>query len=109
MRADVPLHTSSCEFQKQVAGACGVEADLQRFKAGFPPQKLDMQGQTIADLGISHGETLILERGSVTSSMQSVHTNPAAANPSSTCAARATTPDVVGRMPDGRCDSHGDS
>lgn len=109
MLADIPLDSSCHEFQQQVAGSCGVEADLQQFKAGFPPKKLDMQGQTIAELGISHGETLILERGTATRTIQSVHTSPADATPSSTSAALPSTADVAGRMPDGRCDSHGDS
>lgn len=71
--ADLAGDTSCTDFQKQVAASCGVEPACQHFKAGFPPQRLDMQGQTIADLGISNGETLILERASGSSTTQQVH------------------------------------
>lgn len=51
------------EFKQQVATSCGVDPSVQQFKTGFPPQRLEMLGQRVSDLGLSHGETLTLEKG----------------------------------------------
>lgn len=97
---------SIMEFQAQVATACGVDPAFQQFKAGFPPQKLELQGRTVADLGLAHGETLILQRhqgSSVAKQAQSKLPNINGSNSDAGLGAAS----VAGTLPDGRWDSAG--